>query len=226
MKYFYSIFLLGLCLYSKAQILYIEDTNETENFYDCVGPCFLSCENIGLTYSLWNTNKQIKRIELNLLNTVSTNTNQMLLKFHRNGHISLIVRDYYVLSYFNDSNQITIPKGYFQTYYPDGQLRSSYFVDKEGKRDGQYLFYQKNGKVLFKNEYNKGDLYSGIQLHQNLLKNNELQYKFFKKGLLAKEFDICLTEKKVLNTLFGKRQYQKLASIIESFMINTTLVFY
>jgi antitoxin component YwqK of YwqJK toxin-antitoxin module len=226
MKHVYANIFLVLCLHSNAQIHFVEDTSENENYYDCVGPCFLSCENNGLTYSLWNNSTQIKRIELNILDSISTNTDQMLLKFHRNGQISLLVRDYFVLNYSTDSNQVIIPTGYFQTYHSNGQLRSFYYVDKNGKRNGRYLFYQKNGKLLFENEYREGNLYSGIELHQNWVKLNEVNYKLYKKGILVEEYDICLTEKTVLNKLLGKRKYEKLASIIESFMVKNLLIFY
>ncbi len=74
--------------------------------------------------------------------------------------------------------------GPWKTYYSNGILESEYFYDDEGQTNGEYKYYDKDGKLYYQFEYRKGEVVAytfydkdGNVKDENRKKGGEFYYK-------------------------------------------------
>lgn len=88
------------------------------------------------------------------------------VKFYPSGKVALEIKNLHRHSNtFIDNVQMLIAEGDYQTWYPNGNLRSVYSVDSLAKLKGPYVRYDSDGKQrhknFYKNLFKNGELYQG-----------------------------------------------------------------
>lgn len=73
--------------------------------------------------------------------------------------------------------------GHWQTFYSDGTLKSDFEYGEEGKINGEYKYYDRDGKIHYTYEYRKGEIIaytffdkSGNVIEENRKKGGEFTY--------------------------------------------------
>lgn len=215
MKILLTAFLLPVLAHSQDYTL--EDIRD-DNLYNHFTPIFTYPNSDNLV-----VNRDSSSLGMFLFYD-SLNNIRLMERFHRNGQVSLIIRNLSFNIRVTDSTFNYCTTGNVNTYYSDGKQRSSYTLDSLGEIEGSIQFYSRKYEKPILIRMVNGKIYDGVYIDRWIrgcfverIKKGNSKGKFYyvnsnwflinSDGSIGKDVRETLTLRKIRKNYFLDEEY-------------------
>ena len=140
----------------------------------------------------------------------SSKLSSIVQRYYETGMISMIITNFEFNIRINDSTILYCTSGKVKTFYPNGKLRTEYYLDSLGKIVGELKQYSIDGQKLNSIKFKNGKIWSGIYICEYgnqsffisiIKKGIERHCLYFREGFWYDKENNTIRENKILKKI-------------------------